>query len=110
MKMTPAMTPHRIDCGLRNTTPMPVTAVFNQSLRRTTACGAGSSTRRRALITSPAIPIPTQKLLHDTPDAITGPTTNRPAEPPAIPNIYVAPMSVDARDAGKCVHAIYEAT
>ena len=32
--------------------------------------------------------------------AISGPTTNWPAEPPAMPNICVAPIRVAARDAG----------
>ena len=43
----------------------------------------------------------TQKRLQGTPEAITGPTTNWPAEPPAMPNICVAPISVAAIDAGK---------
>ena len=45
--------------------------------------------------------MPSQKRSHGTPDAIIGPTTNWPAEPPAMPNICVAPISVAARDGGK---------
>ena len=47
-----------------------------------------------------------QKLLQGAPEAITGPTRNCPAEPPAMPNICVAPISVAAREAGNCVVAI----
>ena len=35
-----------------------------------------------------------------------GPTTNWPADPPAMPNICVAPISVAAFDAGKFVDAM----
>ena len=47
------------------------------------------------------MPMPTQNRFHGVPAAIIGPTTNWPAEPPAMPNICVAPISVAARDAGK---------
>jgi hypothetical protein len=49
---------------------------------------------------SPAMPA-IQNCCHGRPPAIAGPTTNWPADPPAIPNICVAPISVAARDAGK---------
>src|SRR3954465_15609221 len=49
---------------------------------------------------------PRHTAAHDTPAAISGPTTNWPADPPAIPNIWVAPISVAARDAGKLVVAM----
>ena len=52
------------------------------------------------------MPIAIQKVAHGTPAAIIGPTTNCPADPPAMPNICVAPMSVAARDAGKLVVAM----
>ena len=55
------------------------------------------------------MPIPDQKWFQATPAAISGPTTNCPAEPPAMPNIWVAPMRVAARDAGKLVVAMYAA-
>ena len=45
--------------------------------------------------------MPIQKRLQRTPAAITGPTTNWPADPPAMPNICVAPISVAAIEAGK---------
>ena len=57
-------------------------------------------------MTRPRIPIPAQNVVHATPAAINGPTTNWPAEPPAMPNICVAPISVAARDAGKFVVAM----
>ena len=50
--------------------------------------------------------MPTQKRLQGRPPAIIGPTTNWPADPPAMPNICVAPISVAARDAGKLVVAM----
>ncbi len=49
------------------------------------------------------MPMATQKWFQATPAAISGPTTNWPAEPPAMPNICVAPISVAAREAGKFV-------
>ena len=52
------------------------------------------------------MPIAIQNVLHGTPEAIIGPTRNWPAEPPAMPNIWVAPISVAARDAGKFVVAM----
>ena len=55
------------------------------------------------------MPIPVQNACHETPPAISGPTTNWPAEPPAMPNIWVNPISVAARDGGKLVVAIYTA-
>ena len=60
-------------------------------------------------MTRPATPMPIQKRLHGSPDAIIGPTTNWPAEPPAMPNICVAPMRVAAIDAGKLFVAMYTA-
>ena len=57
----------------------------------------------------PPMPIPSQNVLHETPAPIIGPTTAWPAEPPAMPNICVAPMSVAAREAGKFVVAMYAA-
>ena len=52
------------------------------------------------------MPMPIQNVLQATPEAISGPTTNCPAEPPAMPNICVAPISVAAREAGKFVVAM----
>ena len=47
-----------------------------------------------------------QKWFHGRPPAMAGPTRNWPAEPPAMPNIWVAPIRVAARDAGKLVVAM----
>ena len=98
--------PQRIDCGFRKTVASMRAAGFSQSSLRCTGFDAGNSTRSSALMTRPAMPIPTQNMLQDTPAPIIGPTTNWPAEPPAMPNIWVAPMSVAARDAGKFVVAM----
>ena len=57
-------------------------------------------------MTNPAMPIPTQKWFQAKPPAIIGPTTDCPADPPAMPNIWVAPINVAARDAGKLALAI----
>ena len=51
---------------------------------------------------TPTKPMTTQKVLHPMPSRNhRAATTNCPADPPAIPNICVAPISVAARDAGK---------
>ena len=42
MKSRPAIIPHRIDCGLRNTTASDAAADFSQSSRRATGFDAGS--------------------------------------------------------------------
>ena len=105
MNSRPEITPQMIDCGLRKT-------VFIACAEpRTPPAGAFFSDggRRRystTLMTRPAMPIAIQKVLQGTPDAIAGPTRNCPADPPAMPNICVAPMSVAARDAGKFVVAM----
>ena len=57
-------------------------------------------------MTRPPTPIPAQNACQEMPHAISGPTTNCPAEPPAMPNIWVNPISVAARDGGKFVVAI----
>ena len=57
----------------------------------------------------PAIPMATQNLFQGRPPAIIGPTTNWPADPPAIPNICVAPINVAARDGGNDDVAMYTA-
>ena len=80
-------------------------APFTQSPAGGFSASGGISAHSRAPITRPATPIPSQNVLHATPAAITGPTANWPAEPPAMPNICVAPISVAAREAGKCLVA-----
>ena len=69
----------------------------------------GSSNQSTTPIRIPVIPIPIQKVCQETPPLINGPTANCPAEPPAIPNICVAPIRVAAFDAGKYFVAIYTA-
>ena len=51
----------------------------------------------------PIIPMTSQNWSHGTPEVISGPTTNWPAEPPAMPNICVTPIRVAAREAGMWV-------
>ena len=110
MNSRPAIIPHRIDCGLRNTRPSARNAPFFQSpFGFSAAARFGSSISSNTLITSPAMPMKTQKPDHVTPAPIAGPTTNWPAEPPAMPNICVAPISVAAREAGKFWVAMYTA-
>ena len=106
MNSSPAIIPQRIDCGLRNTTDRACVAPFSQSSRRATGASLGRSIQRTPPMTRPATPIPAQNACQETPDAISGPTTNCPAEPPAMPNIWVNPISVAARDGGKFVVAI----
>ena len=77
-----------------------------QSLLPAFSSARGMSANRRTAMTSPATPMPSQKRLHGTPAAINGPTTNWPADPPAMPNICVAPMRVAAIEAGKLFVAI----
>jgi hypothetical protein len=57
-------------------------------------------------MTTPATPMASQNTFQPTPPAIAGPTRNWPAEPPAMPNIWVTPIRVAAREAGKLVVAI----
>ena len=57
-------------------------------------------------MTSAATPITAQNMYQGVPEPISGPTTNWPADPPAMPNICVAPINVAARDAGKLVVAM----
>ena len=52
------------------------------------------------------MPMPIQKRSQASPAPIIGPTTNCPADPPAIPNIWVAPIKVAARDGGKFLVAM----
>ena len=106
MNSSPAIMPHMIDCGFRNTVPRPRMAWPSQSLRCAVASRFGNSTNSMTAISSPVMPMPIQKLFHASPDWIAGPTMNCPAEPPAMPNICVAPISVAARDAGKFVVAM----
>ena len=106
MNIRPAMKPQRMDCGLRKTVRMPRAALRSQSLPPSAFSAFGMSARSSAPITRPATPMTTQKRLQGTPEAITGPTTNWPAEPPAMPNICVAPMRVAAIDAGKLFEAM----
>src|SRR5262245_32111816 len=106
MNSRPAITPHRIDCGLRKTTPNDRTVSAIDPEREADGLGFGSNRNSTTLIARPPMPMPIQKVFHEMPDAIIGPTTNCPADPPAMPNICVAPMSVAARDGGKLVVAM----
>jgi hypothetical protein len=88
---SPAIKPQRIDCGLLNTTRKDPTVLLNQLSSRFSCFSFGEKTARRRPIPRPAMPMPIQKRFHARPSPIMGPTTNCPADPPAIPNICVAP-------------------
>src|SRR5687768_18368725 len=60
-------------------TLFPYTTLF-----RSLGAGRGMSTNSRTASGIPARPISSQKRSHGRPPAIIGPTTNCPAEPPAI--------------------------
>ena len=104
MKSRPAITPHRIDCGLRKTSAdarrRRSRSQSPASCARVPCCGS-SRNKSSARSTSPATPIRSRSCSTARRAAIIGPTTNWPAEPPAMPNICVAPIRVAARDAGK---------
>ena len=100
------MMPHRIDCGLRKTTPIARSAPRSQSWCPPPCRCDGSRRNSSALIARPPTPMAIQNCCHGSPAPITGPTTNWPADPPAMPNICVAPISVAAREAGKLVVAM----
>src|SRR6185436_14490737 len=106
MKSRPAITPQRIDCGLLKTMASArKTDGLSPASDALTVCD-GSRNSNNAAMTRPATPIAVQNVAHDAPDAMIGPTTNCPAEPPAMPNICVAPINVAAFDAGKLVVAM----
>jgi len=106
MNSNPAIMPQRIDCGFLKTILNAPAAFFNQLPSCNGISSFGSMNHRMAPITSPATPIQIQKLWGETPPLMRGPTANCPAEPPAIPNIWVAPISVAALEAGKYFEAI----
>ena len=106
MNSRPAIMPQRIDCGLRNTVASDCPASRNQLSWLAGASERGNRTSSNAPITIPAQPMPIQNELHGMPAAMAGPTMNCPAEPPAMPNIWVAPISVAAREGGKFFDAM----
>src|SRR3954454_23778378 len=105
MNNRPEIRPQTIDCGLRNTAHIALPALLTQLLRGasdgTDGWRFGMNRNNRIAMGNPRTPINIQKLSHCRPAAMAGPTMNWPAEPPAMPNIWVAPISVAARDAGK---------
>src|SRR4029453_17554791 len=101
MKRRPEIKPHRIDCGFLNTTPNALVELFSQPSDGSDGLSLGKRRKRMPPITSPMRPIQIQKVFQPSPPPIIGPTTNCPAEPPAIPNICVAPIKVAATEAGK---------
>jgi hypothetical protein len=109
MNSSPAIIPQRIDCGLRKTRSMARPAALTQSSCRGDGFDAGRRKYSTTLIARPATPMNTQNVLHAVPELISGPTRNWPADPPAMPNICVAPMSVAAREGGKLVVTMYTA-
>ena len=101
MKSNPEIKPHKIDCGFLKTTPNAEVVLANQLATCAGASSLGRNISKTAPSTMPATPMPTHHAFQVTPAAIIGPTTNWPAEPPAIPNICVAPINVAATEAGK---------
>ena len=106
MKRRPAINPHRIDCGFLKTTAMaaggasdPVVPAALRGLprkqKKRSSAEHQSHHSHRDPESAPCSPAP-----------IIGPTTNWPADPPAMPNICVAPMRVAAREAGKFLVAM----
>ena len=106
IKSSPAIKPHRIDCGFLKTTPKDPTVLLHQLSIRFSCFSLGKNTARRRPIPRPAMPMPIQKRFHARPLPIMGPTANCPADPPAIPNICVAPTKVAALEAGKFLVAM----
>ena len=106
MKSRPAITPHRMDCGFLKTVTMARAAPFIQSSPSAGFSCLGRRTKSTAPTARPATPMTIQNRLQGTPADIAGPTRNCPADPPAIPNICVAPIRVAAREAGKLVVAM----
>src|SRR5688572_29597612 len=99
MNSNPATTPHRIDCGFPSTAPMARDASLMKLLCLDVGACDGSSVSSAPPMTSAATPITAQNMYQGVPDPISGLTTNWPAEPPAIPNNYVAPIDVHDHDA-----------
>ena len=106
MNSNPAIRPHKIDCGFLNTVLKPAGGAFEPlagSLRLFRLSGAAKKEDAdHQADDSHAV----QKTFQATPLPISGPTTNCPADPPAIPNICVAPIKVAACEARKFLVAI----
>ncbi len=84
------------DCGRRCPSRVPRPSASRRAGPR--ASVSGSRKKSSTLIARPPMPMPIQNVFQATPPAIIGPTTNWPAEPPAMPNICVAPINVAARE------------
>jgi hypothetical protein len=85
-----------------NTVTNAATVVFQPPpLPDSVGSSLGSMKNSSTPISNPPTPIAAQKTFHPSPRPMSGPTTNCPAEPPAMPNICVAPISVAARDGAK---------
>src|SRR6185369_4474147 len=106
MNINPEITPHKIDCGFLNTVLKPETVLLNHGPEAAVRSSFGMTKYKRAPIASPITPIATQKVLQGSPRPISGPTTNCPADPPAMPNICVTPINVAACDGGKFLVAM----
>ena len=106
MNSRPAIRPQRIDCGLRKTVRMALAALPQPVASAVRLVRPRDEREQQRADREAGDSHDDQKRLQGTPEAITGPTTNWPAEPPAMPNICVAPISVAARDAGKFLVAM----
>jgi hypothetical protein len=106
MNKNPEIKPHKIDWGFLNIALKAAVMLFSQLSDFCFFWSFGRRTKRTAPIARPAIPIPIHNTFQLMPRPISGPTANCPADPPAMPNIWVAPINVAARDAGKFSVAI----
>src|SRR6516165_9249701 len=106
MNISPEIIPQLMDWGLRNTVASDWAASFTQPVPCCAGGVRGSIVKRITAITGPQHPATIQNVAQGNPRAIAGPTSDCPANPPAMPNICVAPISVAARDAGKLLIAI----
>ena len=83
MNINPEIMPHKIDCGFLNTVLKAETVLLNQGPEAGRS-SFGMTKNKSPPITSPITPIATQKVLQGSPRPISGPTTNCPADPPAM--------------------------
>src|SRR4030095_852708 len=106
MNINPAIMPHKIDCGFLNTVLKAEAVLLNHGPEVEGRSSFGIRTNRSPPIKIPITPMAIQNVLQESPCPISGPTTNWPADPPAMPNICVTPINVAACDGGKFLVAM----
>src|ERR1700741_1891299 len=108
-KRRPATTPHRYDCGLRNTIEY---GRNTDGQPDRAVCGRvsdGVIATRSTPTTRLAMPSQCQMVCQPTPCSSQGPTTDWPAEPPSMPRHCVTPIAVASQRAEKPCEARYTA-